>query len=57
MTRAPKEADGERFSTGFLGNGRLRADEILRRKLIQKMVARRERRLAPAAAPFIRRGT
>jgi hypothetical protein len=57
MTREPKEAEGERFVMAFLGHNRLRADQLLRRKLIQKMVARRERRLAPATAPFIRRGT
>jgi len=57
MTREPKEADSERFIMAFPGHGRLRADEMLRRKLIQKMVARRERRVVPATAPFIRRGT
>jgi hypothetical protein len=57
MTRGPKEAEGERFVMAFPGHSRVRADQVLRRKLIQKMVARRERRSALATAPFIRRGT
>jgi hypothetical protein len=57
MQQEPKIGLGERASFAFPAHGRLRPEEILRRKIMQKMIARRERRLALADTPIARRAT
>jgi hypothetical protein len=47
----------DRTPFAFPVQGRLRPEEILRRKMMQKMIARRERRLASANGPITRRVT
>ena len=48
MRQEPKNGLGVRMLCAVPVQGRVRPEEILRRKLMQKMMARRERR---AAAP------
>lgn len=57
MQREPKIGLGERAPVAFPVQGRLRPEEILRRKMMLKMIARRERRLASASGPVSRRVT
>ncbi len=53
MRQEPKMGPGERMLCAVPAQGRIRPEEILRRKLMLKMMARRERRAA--ALPPIRR--
>jgi len=57
MQREPKIGLGERTPCAFPVHGRLRPEEILRRKMMLKMIARRERRLASAGGSVSRRAT
>ena len=57
MQQAPKNGLGERVPFAFSAQGRIRPEEMLRRKIMLKMIARREGRLAHAAAPLVRRAT
>lgn len=50
MQQEPKNGPGERVSCAFPVHGRIRPEEIMRRKMMQKMAARRERRAALDAA-------
>jgi len=57
MQPEPKIGLNERTWHALPVAGRLRPEEILRRKLMQKMIARRARRLASAGDPLLRRVT
>jgi len=57
MQQEPKIGPSERTTFAFPAHGRLRPEEILRRKMMLKMMARRERRLASASGPVARRAT
>jgi hypothetical protein len=57
MEREPKIGLGERTPWVFPVQGRLRPEEVIRRKMMQKMMARRERRLASDAGSLGRRAT
>jgi hypothetical protein len=46
MRQEPKNGLGVRMLCAVPVQGRVRPEEILRRKLMQKMMARRERRVA-----------
>jgi hypothetical protein len=46
MRQEPKMGPGVRIVCAVPSQGRVRPEEILRRKLMQKMMARRERRAA-----------
>lgn len=46
MQREPKGGLGDRLPYAFPVHGRVRPEELLRRKIMQKMQARRQRRLA-----------
>lgn len=49
MQEEPKNGLGVRMPCMLPAHGRVRPEELLRRKLMQKMTARRERRVALAA--------
>jgi hypothetical protein len=49
MQQEPKNGLGVRMPCALPVHGRIRPEEVLRRKLMQKMMARRERRAALAA--------
>jgi len=55
MQREPKLGPSGHVPCTFPPDGRIRPEEILRRKMMQKMIARRERRFAPAGSTLIRR--
>ncbi len=57
MQQEPKIGLGERMPCAFPVQGRLRPEELMRRKMMQKMTARRERRLANGEGPIGRRTT
>ncbi len=57
MQQELKNGLGERTPFAFAAQGRLRPEEILRRKMMLKMIARRERRLAAAESTVGRRVT
>lgn len=50
MQPEPKSGAIERMPCLIPAHGRMRPEELLRRKLMQKMMARRERRLAVTSA-------
>jgi hypothetical protein len=54
MQQEPKNGLDVRIPFAFPVQGRVRPEEILRRKLMQKMMARRERRVL-AATTTVRR--
>ncbi|HXQ52780.1 MAG TPA: hypothetical protein VN802_16925 [Stellaceae bacterium] len=56
MQQEPKIGLDMRVHVALPVQGRLRPEEVLRRKLIQKMMARRERRVAAALLPTRRAG-
>jgi hypothetical protein len=51
MQQEPKNGLGERVGFAAPVHGRMRPEEILRRKLMQKMMARRAGRMSLATAP------
>jgi len=51
MQQEPKNGLSERVGFVAALHGRVRPEELLRRKLMQKMMARRERRASLAAPP------
>ena len=56
MQEKPRMGLDESAPCAFPVMGRIRPEEVLRRKLIRKMIARRERRLALAERPSRRFG-
>lgn len=54
MRQEPKNGLGVRILCATPEQVRVRPEEILRRKLMQKMMARRERRALAAATPIRR---
>jgi len=56
MRQEPKNGLDVRMICAAPGQVRIRPEEILRRKLMQKMVARRERRALAASASVRRAG-
>jgi hypothetical protein len=50
MRQEPKNGLDVRNVCAFPVQGRVRPEEILRRKLMQKMIARRERRMVTSAS-------
>jgi hypothetical protein len=56
MEQEPKHGLDMRAPVALPVQGRLRPEDVLRRKLIQKMMARRERRITGAAIPARRAG-
>ncbi len=55
MQQEPKTGPGVRVSCTLSAHARIRPEEVMRRKLMQKMIARRERRAAQAASGLARR--
>jgi len=55
MHQDPKSGPGISISCAFPAQGRVRPEEVVRRKLMQKMMARRDRRAA-GTAPARRAG-
>jgi hypothetical protein len=51
MQQEPKQGLEMRAHVALPVQGRIRPEEVLRRKLMQKMMARRERRVAGIVAP------
>jgi hypothetical protein len=49
MQDEPKTGQDVRVQCALPAQGRVRPEELLRRKLMQKMIARRERRAAQSA--------
>jgi hypothetical protein len=49
MYQDPKNGPGISMTCTFPEQGRIRPEELMRRKLMQKMIARRERRAAGTA--------
>jgi hypothetical protein len=54
MQQEPKPGPGTQMTCSLAAPGRIRPEDVLRRKLMQKMNARRERRAA-VTAPTVRR--
>lgn len=50
MHQDPKSGPGMSIGCTFPEQGRIRPEEVARRKLMQKMIARRERRAAGSAS-------
>jgi hypothetical protein len=50
MHQDPKSGPGMSISCTVAEQGRVRPEDVMRRKLIQKMIARRERRAAGTAS-------
>lgn len=55
MQQEPKNGPGVRVSCSLPVHGRVRPEEVMRRKLMQKMIARRERRADQPVAGLVRR--
>ncbi len=55
MQREIKLGPSGRVPCTYPADGRVRPEEILRRKMMQKMIARRERRLAQPGGTLVRR--